>query len=75
MNHTRKVIEDASLGGIWIIMHRLIHDQGWETADDVEMMFEDGRYEEIGELVVNKGYKSHYHAWSFDGIVPRRQGQ
>ena len=75
MNHTRKVIEDASLGGIWIIMHRLIREQGWEAADDVEMMFEDGRYEEIGELVVNRGYKSHYHAWSFDGIVPRRQDQ
>jgi len=75
VNHTRKVIEDASLGGIWIIMHRLIREQGWEAADDVEMMFEDGRYEEIGELVVNRGYKSHYHAWSFDGIVPRRQDQ
>jgi len=75
VNHTRKVIEDASLGGIWIIMHRLIRDQGWEAADDVEMMFEDGRYEEIGELVVNKGYKSHYHAWSFDGIVTPRQDQ
>lgn len=75
MNHTRKVIEDASLGGIWIIMHRLIRDQGWEAADDVEMMFEDGHIEEIGELVVNRGYKSHYHAWSFDGIVPRHHGQ
>jgi hypothetical protein len=75
VNHTRKVIEDASLGGIWIIVHRLIRDQGWEAADDVEMMFEDGRYEEIGELVVNKGYKSHYHAWSFDGIVTPRQDQ
>jgi hypothetical protein len=75
VNHTRKVIEDASLGGIWIIMHRLIQDQGWEAADDVEMMFEDGRYEEIGELVVNKGYKSHYHAWSFDGIVTPRRDQ
>jgi hypothetical protein len=41
----------------------------------VEMMFEDGRYEEIGELVVNKGYKSHYDLWSFKDIVPRRQGQ
>jgi hypothetical protein len=56
-------------------MSHLIQEGGWETADDVEMMFEDGRYEEIGELVVNKGYKSHYHAWSFDDIVPRRQGQ
>ena len=75
VNHTRKVIEDASLYGIWHLMSHLIREKGWETADDVEMMFEDGRFEEIGELVVNKGYKSHYHAWSFDDIVPRRQGQ
>jgi hypothetical protein len=75
INHTRKVIEDASLYGIWHLMHHLIREQGWEAADDVEMMFEDGRYEEIGELVVNKGYKSHYEAWSFDGIVTDRQGQ
>jgi hypothetical protein len=31
--------------------------------------------EEIGELVVNKGYKSHYDIRSFDDIVSRRQGQ
>ena len=56
-------------------MHHLIREQGWEAADDVEMMFEDGNIEEIGDLVVNKGYKSHYDAWSFDGIVPRNRGQ
>jgi hypothetical protein len=56
-------------------MNHLIQEGGWEAADDVEMMFEDGRFEEIGELVVNKGYKSHYYAWSFDGIVTPRQGQ
>jgi hypothetical protein len=75
VNHTRKVIEDASLHNIWHQMSHLIREKGWETADDVEMMFEDGRYEEIGELVVNKGYKSPYYAWSFDGIVTPRQGQ
>jgi hypothetical protein len=75
VNHTRKVIEDASLGGIWHLMSHLIREKGWEAADNVEMMFEDGRYEEIGELVVNRGYKSHYEAWSFDGIVPRHHGQ
>jgi hypothetical protein len=75
VNHTRKVIEDASLHNIWHRMSQLIREEGWETADDVEMMFEDGRFEEIGELVVNKGYKSHYQAWSFDGIVTPRQCQ
>jgi hypothetical protein len=75
VNHTRKVIEDISLHTIWHRMSHLIQEGGWETADDVEMMFEDGRFEEIGELVVNKGYKSHYHAWSFDGIVTPRQDQ
>ena len=75
VNHTRKVIEDVSLHNIWHRMTHLIREEGWEAADDVEMMFEDGRYEEIGELVVNKGYKSHYYAWSFDGIVTHRQGQ
>jgi len=72
VNHTRKVIEDASLGGIWIIMHRLIRDQGWEAADDVEMMFEENNWENIGKLVVTEGYKSNYPHCSFDGIVPRR---
>jgi len=72
VNHTRKVIEDVSLYGIWQQMHHLIRAEGWEAADNVEMISEDGRYEEIGELVVNKGYKSHYDRWSFDGIVPRR---
>jgi hypothetical protein len=55
-------------------MSLLIREKGWEAADDVVMMFEDGHIEEIGELVVNKGYKSHYEAWSFDGIVPRHKG-
>jgi len=40
-------------------------------GDDVQ----DGRYEEIGKLVVNQGYKSHYEAWSFDGIVTDRRGR
>ena len=75
VNHTRKIIMEASLHGIWQLMSHLMTTQGWEAADNVEMMFEDGRFEEIGELVVNKGYKSHYEAWSFDGIVPRGQGQ
>ena len=75
INHTRKVICEASLHGIWHLMSHLIREQGWEAADDVEMMFEDGHIEEIGELVVNKGYKSHYEAWSFKDIVHRHGGQ
>lgn len=68
MNHTRKIIMEASLHGIWHLMSHLIREQGWETADDVEMMFEDGNMEEIGKLVANKGYKSHYHPSSFDAF-------
>ena len=75
INHTRKIIMEASLRGIWHLMSHLIREKGWEAADDVEMMFEDGHIEEIGELVVNKGYKSHYDLWSFKDIVPPRQGQ
>ena len=75
VNHTRKVIEEASLDNIWDLMSYLIREKEWQEKDNVEMMFEDGRYEEIGELVVNKGYKSHYEAWSFDDIVPRRHAQ
>jgi hypothetical protein len=65
INHTRKVIEDASLGGIWIIMHRLIREQGWDAVDDVEMMFEENNWTEIGKLVVTEGYKSPYSPMSF----------
>ena len=65
VNHTRKVIEDASLGGIWIIMHRLIREQGWEAADDVEMIFEENNWDRIAKLVVNEGYKSPYSPMSF----------
>jgi hypothetical protein len=75
INHTRKVIEDASLYGIWRLMSRLIREQGWEATDNVEMMFEENSWENIGKLVVTEGYKSNYEAWSFDGIVPRRQWQ
>ena len=75
INHTRKVIVETSLNSIWGDMSHLIREQGWEAADDVEMMFEDGHIEEIGELVVNKGYKSHYDLWTFNDIVPRHRGQ
>ena len=75
VNHTRKAIEDVSLYNVWQQMNHLMKTQGWEATDNVEMMFEDGQFEEIGELVVNKGYKSHYHAWSFDGIVTDRRGR
>jgi hypothetical protein len=47
----------------------LIQEQGWETTDNVEMMFEDGHMEIIGKLVVNMGYKSHYNIQDFDYIL------
>jgi hypothetical protein len=65
INHTRKIIVETSLNSIWGDMSHLIREQGWETSDDVEMMFEDGHMEEIGELVVNEGYKSPYGPMSF----------
>jgi hypothetical protein len=65
VNHTRKVIEDASLGGIWIIVHRLIRQHGWEAADDVEMIYEENEWDRIAKLVVTEGYKSPYGPMSF----------
>jgi len=68
VNHTRKVIEETSLNSVWNLMSHLIREQGWEAADDVEMMFEENKWEQIGKLVVTEGYKSHYHPGSFDFI-------
>jgi hypothetical protein len=66
VNHTRKIIMEASLHGIWHLMSHLIREQGWEAADDVEMMFEENNWTEIGKLVINEGYKSHYNVGDFD---------
>ena len=66
VNHTRKVIEEASLHSIWSLMGYLIEKEGWHKDDDVEMMFEENKWDEIGKLVVDKGYKSHYHLRDFD---------
>lgn len=47
-------------------MSHLIREQGWEAVDDVEMMFEENNWTEIGKLVINEGYKSHYNVGDFD---------
>lgn len=66
VNHTRKIICEVSLHSIWHLMSHLIREQGWEAVDDVEMMFEENNWTEIGKLVVNEGYKSHYNVGDFD---------
>jgi hypothetical protein len=66
VNHTRKVIEEASLNDIWDLMSYLIREREWQEKDDVEMMYEENRWDEIGRLVVKEGYASHYHPRSFD---------
>lgn len=66
VNHTRRIIMEASLEGIWSMMSHLIREQGWKTADDVEMMFEENNWEQIGKLVVEEEYKSHYSPGSFN---------
>ena len=65
VNHTHKIIVDASLGGIWYLMSHLIREKGWEAADDVEMIFEENNWDRIAKLVVNEGYKSPYGPMSF----------
>ena len=66
MNHTRKVIEEASLDNIWDLMSYLIREKEWQEKDNVEMMFEENNWTEIGKLVINEGYKSHYNVGDFD---------
>jgi len=65
VNHTRKIIMDASLNTIWGDMSHLIKEQGWETTDDVEMMYEGDSWDEIGKFV-KSGYKSNYRDEYFD---------
>ena len=65
VNHTRKIIVETSLNSIWGDMSHLIREKGWEAADDVEMMYEENNWTEIGKLVVNEGYKSPYGPMSF----------
>ena len=66
VNHTRKVIEEASLHNIWSLMGYLIEKEGWRPDDKVEMMYEEDKWDEIGKLVVDKGYKSPYRVGDFD---------
>ena len=65
VNHTRKVIEDASLYSAWKRMHHLAKTQGWEETDDVEIIFEENNWDRIAKLVVTEGYKSPYGPLSF----------
>lgn len=68
INHTRGIIMETSLQGVWHLMRHLIRKQGWEEGDDVEMMYEENNWTEIGELVVKEGYKSHYNVSDFDRL-------
>ena len=65
VNHTRKIIEYTSLVNVWHTMNHFIREQGWEAADDVEMMYEENKWTEIAKLVVKEGYKSPYSRMSF----------
>ena len=49
-------------------MRHLIRKQGWEEGDDVEMMYEENNWTEIGKMVVEEGYKSHYNISDFDRL-------
>jgi hypothetical protein len=46
-------------------MSYLIEKEGWRPDDNVEMMFEEDKWDEIGKLV-RSGYKSHYYFRDFD---------
>ena len=65
INHTRKIIVETSLNSIWCDMSHLIREQGWEAADDVEMIYEENEWDRIAKLVVTDGYKSPYGPMSF----------
>ena len=66
VNHTRMVIEEASLYTIWNLMNYLIESRGWEKTDNVQMLFEENDWSEIRHLVVNEGYTGHYDASDFE---------
>lgn len=65
VNHTRKIIEYTSPVNVWHLMGYLIREQGWEAADDVEMIYEENEWQRIAKLVVKEGYKSPYSPMSF----------
>jgi len=65
VNHTMQVIEDTSLHNVWQLMAHLIKECGWSVTDNVEMLYEETSWDEIGKCV-KRGYKSHYETWSFD---------
>ena len=64
MNHTLKVIEETGLKTVWNYMDFLIKERGWTTTDDVDMLYEESSWDEIGKYV-KSGYKSHYDLWAF----------
>lgn len=64
MNHTLKVIEETGLKTVWNLMDFLIKERGWTMTDDVDMLYEESSWDEIGKYV-KSGYKSHYDLWAF----------
>ena len=64
MNHTLKVIEETGLKTVWNLMNFLIKERGWTTTDDVDMLYEESSWDEIGKYV-KSGYKSNYDLWAF----------
>jgi hypothetical protein len=64
VNHTLKVIEETGLKTVWNLMDFLIKERGWTMTDDVDMLYEESSWDEIGKYV-KSGYKSHYDLWAF----------
>ena len=64
VNHTLKVIEDTGLENAWETMAFLIKERGWSIIDNVDMLYEENSWNEIGKYV-KSGYKSHYDVWAF----------
>jgi hypothetical protein len=65
VNHTLQVIEDVGLENLWKIMAFLIKESGWSMTDNVDMLYEENSWAEIGKCV-KRGYKSNYDIWAFD---------
>lgn len=65
VNHTLKVIEETGLNCVFRDIKVLIKESGWSLDDDVEMMYEENSWEDIGKCV-KSGYKGYYHVRDFD---------
>jgi hypothetical protein len=60
-----QVIEDTGLENVWQLMAFLIKECGWSSTDNVDMLYEESSWTEIGQYV-KSGYKSHYDVYEFD---------